>query len=88
LNGSNAYPEPLKNLFWNSTQWRRRQCKKHSIQSINIITAKVTDQKTGHIMNDGIIVPRMTKALFEDVPQIVKILTYYLRIRLKNTSES
>jgi hypothetical protein len=39
-------------------------------------------------MNDGIIVPRMTKALFEDVPQIVKILTYYLRIRLKNTSES
>jgi len=58
------------------------------MQSIIIITAKVTDQKTGHIMNDGMIVPRITKALLELVAQIVKILTYYLRIRLKNTSES
>lgn len=44
------------------------------MQSIIIITAKVTDQKTGHIMNDGMIVPRITKALLEFVPQIVKIL--------------
>jgi hypothetical protein len=55
--------------------------------SISMITAKVTDQNTGHMMNAGMIVPRITNPV-DLVAQIVKILTYYLRMRLKNTSES
>lgn len=57
------------------------------MQSIIMITANVTDQKTGHIMNAGMIVPRITIPV-DLVAQIVKILTYCLRMRLKNTSDS
>lgn len=39
--GLNLYPSALKNLFWNSTQCKRRVCKKHSIKSMHIKTANV-----------------------------------------------
>lgn len=42
LKGLNAFPSALKNLLANSTQCRRRECKKHSIKSMAINTPKVT----------------------------------------------
>ena len=57
------------------------------MQSMSIITAKVTDQKIGHMMNDGMIVNAMTVPVDPVAPKL-KILMYYLKIRLKNTSES
>ena len=57
------------------------------MQSISIMTENVTDQKMGHIMKAGIIVPRIT-APVPLVAMIVKILTYCLKIRLKNTSDN
>jgi len=60
------------------------------MQSISIITEKVIDQKTGHIMKDGIIVKITTlKALGElDDPKKLKIETYFCKTRLKKTSDN
>ncbi len=41
VKGANFHPSALKNLFWNYTHCRRNACRKHSIVSIPIITAKV-----------------------------------------------
>lgn len=42
-NGAKRYPPPLQNLLQNSTQWRRKVCKKHSIASIDKSTNSVNE---------------------------------------------
>jgi hypothetical protein len=46
LYGAKRIPSARKNLFWNSTQCKRRACKKHSNTSIMSNTPKVTPAKT------------------------------------------
>lgn len=44
--GLKCTPCPLKNLFWNSTQCRRRVCSAHSNKSIIISTKIVAPMNT------------------------------------------
>jgi len=46
LAGVKSLPWPLKNLFWNSTQCRRRVCSVHSSKSMHMSTPKVAPMKT------------------------------------------
>ena len=45
FNGINLRPSALKNFELNSTHWRRRACKKHSIESMPMITPAVIETK-------------------------------------------
>ena len=77
LNGTKAYPSPLKNLFWNSTQCSLRVCRKHSRPSMHISTKKVTDQKQGHRARPKTM-----------VSQKFPVCNAGTKISLKNTSAS
>jgi hypothetical protein len=66
------------------------------MQSISIITEKVIAQKTGHIMNAGMMVkimilkwPSLTDAApVVNISPKLNIETYFLKTRLKNTSDN
>ena len=47
--GQYLYPSPLQNLFWNQTQCRRKECRKHYIESMHIIIPNVIQINTQNI---------------------------------------
>jgi len=61
VKGVNFHPSALKNLFWNSTHWRRKACKKHYMVSIPMMTPKV-------MLNHKNIPITITMALAPSIP--------------------